>query len=88
MTGFVSLNGPGNSGKSTQVRVHIDVTLWFVLMGDRAQGLCVDEREARSVEWLAIDDPAVWVGHRPDPQTRRFLSELTTALTAQSGVFP
>lgn len=59
---------------------HIDVTLWFVLMGNRTQELCIDEREARSVEWLAIDDPAVWVKRRLDPQMHRFLSKLTTAL--------
>ncbi len=62
MTGFVSLNGPDNSGKSTQVR----------LLADRWEGFCDlgPVRRHDPVPWMHISRPLVGPASRA-PRTRR-----------------
>ncbi|MCX4095681.1 NUDIX domain-containing protein [Nocardia sp. alder85J] len=57
---------------------HTDVTFWFVLEGKEGMPVEVDAREANSVRWFALDDPAVWAGDRFDPHMTRFRHKLLT----------
>ena len=54
---------------------HIDVSLWFVLRGDRTEQLDFDGSEFREVRWFHRNH--VPLG-RSDPHMERFLSKLDT----------
>ena len=52
---------------------HVDVSIWYVLKGDRSKVLRYDESEFHSVRWF----PKAGVPmHRTDPQMHRFLEKL------------
>ena len=58
---------------------HTDVTLWFVLVGDRNEHMTPDEREFRGVGWFGLDEPISWDAGTFDPQWPRFVQKLTSA---------
>jgi 8-oxo-dGTP diphosphatase len=58
---------------------HTDVTLWFVLHGDRHAEIRPDPREFNAVQWLRLDDQVDWSGAHFDPQMHRFVAKLTAA---------
>jgi len=58
---------------------HTDVTLWFVLHGDRHAEIRPDPREFNAVQWLGLDDQVDWSGAHFDPQMHRFVAKLTAA---------
>jgi hypothetical protein len=59
---------------------HTDVTLWFVLMGDRAEVLSPDPGEFRGVGWFGLDEPITWDASGFDPQMHRFVAKLSPAM--------
>jgi len=59
---------------------HTDVTLWFVLQGDRHADIRMDAREFTAVRWFGLDDQVDWSAPRFDPQMHRFVAKLTAAL--------
>ncbi|GAA1246558.1 NUDIX hydrolase [Oryzihumus leptocrescens] len=64
---------------------HVDVSLWFVLQGDRRQALTPDPGEFRAVRWwtpqeVTEADPAIF-----DPHLGRMLAKLAEAIPAQPG---
>ena len=52
---------------------HTDISLWYVLKGDRSQSVKFDEVEFRSVQWFHKDDIPM---HRTHPEMKRFLAKL------------
>ncbi len=52
---------------------HTDVSLWYVLRGDRQQSLVFDADEFNSVEWFPFADVPLT---RSDPHMGRFLKKL------------
>jgi 8-oxo-dGTP pyrophosphatase MutT (NUDIX family) len=52
---------------------HTDVSLWYVLSGDRSMNIQFDESEFRQVRWFRWDE--VPLG-RSDPHMERFLRKL------------
>ncbi|MGH8436190.1 MAG: NUDIX domain-containing protein [Pseudomonas sp.] len=58
---------------------HTDVSLWYVLRGDRAQAIRFDEQEFNSVQWFPFAEVPL---ERSDPHMGRFLQKL--ALTSRS----
>ena len=59
---------------------HTDVTLWFVLHGDRTQEITPDPGEFRDTRWFGLDDPVDWAAAHFDPHMARFVTKLTAAL--------
>nr|BFE67151.1 hypothetical protein GCM10020092_004520 [Actinoplanes digitatis] len=60
---------------------HTDVTLWYVLVGDRATPLTPDPAEIHAVRWVHLDDAATWAPQSPTPhQSYRFAVKLAAAL--------
>jgi len=59
---------------------HTDVTLWFVLLGDRGAEVRMDMREFTEVRWFGLDEQAEWPASRFDPQMHRFAAKLSAAL--------
>jgi 8-oxo-dGTP diphosphatase len=60
---------------------HTDVTLWYVLAGDRTVTLTPDPAEIHAVRWVRLDDAATWAPQSPTPhQAYRFAAKLTAAL--------
>jgi 8-oxo-dGTP pyrophosphatase MutT (NUDIX family) len=59
---------------------HTDVTLWFVLAGDRAAAIEPDPGEFRGVGWFGLDEPISWDTATFDPQMHRFVAKLSAAL--------
>jgi 8-oxo-dGTP diphosphatase len=55
---------------------HTDVTLWFVLHGDRQAKIDPDQREFNAVRWLRLDDEVDWAAEHFDPQMHRFVAKL------------
>lgn len=55
---------------------HVDVSLWYVLHGDRRQPLAFDATEFSEVRWFRFADAPF---ERSDPHLRRFLGKLTAA---------
>jgi 8-oxo-dGTP pyrophosphatase MutT (NUDIX family) len=67
----------------TQTRgphTHTDVTMWFVLLGDRRQTITPDPGEFRGVSWFGLDEPVDWTADHFDPHMARFVTKLRTAL--------
>lgn len=60
---------------------HTDVTLWFVLRGDRQAEIQMDMREFSEVRWFGLDQQAGWPVSHFDPQMHRFAVKLTGALS-------
>jgi 8-oxo-dGTP diphosphatase len=60
---------------------HTDVTLWFVLKGDRHAEIQMDVREFSEVRWFGFDHQTEWPVSRFDPQMHRFAVKLTGAVT-------
>ncbi|MGX6607981.1 NUDIX domain-containing protein [Micromonosporaceae bacterium Da 78-11] len=60
---------------------HTDVTLWFVLAGDRTAALTPDPAEIRRTRWVRLGDVATWSadGYAPE-QVRAFAAKLGAAL--------
>lgn len=54
---------------------HTDVSLWYVLKGDRHARLDFDTEEFHSVRWFHFDDAPL---DRSDPHLSRFLRKLAT----------
>jgi 8-oxo-dGTP diphosphatase len=52
---------------------HTDVSLWYVLKGDRRKSFEFDRGEFRALRWFHRDDIPM---HRTDPEMRRFLAKL------------
>jgi 8-oxo-dGTP diphosphatase len=63
---------------------HTDVTLWFVLHGDRAEAMTPDPGEFRGMGWFALDEPVDWSAAHFDPHMARFVTKLSAALVTSS----
>jgi 8-oxo-dGTP pyrophosphatase MutT (NUDIX family) len=61
---------------------HVDVSLWFVLVGDQDIPLDPDPREYRGVRWFPLDGLCGWPEERFDPEMSRFGRKVTAALDA------
>lgn len=61
---------------------HTDVTLWFILQGDRQAEIQMDAREANEVRWFGLDQQSEWPVSHFDPQMHRFAVKLTGALNS------
>ena len=60
---------------------HLDITLWYVLAGDRSLPLTPDPGEIHAARWVHLDDVETWARQSPTPhQAYRFAHKLTTAL--------
>jgi 8-oxo-dGTP diphosphatase len=59
---------------------HTDVSMWFVLHGDRRAEIRPDPREVNAVQWLGLNDPIDWSANHFDPQMYRFVAKLLVAL--------
>jgi 8-oxo-dGTP diphosphatase len=63
---------------------HTDVTLWFVLHGDRAQEMTPDPGEFRGTGWFGLDEAVDWAAAHFDPHMARFVTKLTAALVTSA----
>lgn len=61
---------------------HTDVTLWFILQGDRQAEIQMDTREASELRWFELDQQTEWPVSHFDPQMHRFAVKLTGALNS------
>ncbi len=61
---------------------HEDVSLWYVIRGDRAHGHALDPREFDGARWCDVADFAL---PDTDPHLERFLTELDGALGRRTG---
>lgn len=59
---------------------HTDVTMWFILQGDRQAESQMDRREANGAKWFDLYWRTEWPVSRFDPQMHRFAAKLTGAL--------
>jgi 8-oxo-dGTP pyrophosphatase MutT (NUDIX family) len=59
---------------------HTDVSLWFVLEGNRHQPLSPDAGEFREVRWWSLEDVLVEDKARLDPHLGRMLDKLVASL--------
>ena len=57
---------------------HLDVSLWYVIYGNRAQKFEYDQSEFNSINWFAFDAIPF---HRSDPHMNRFIQKLTQKLS-------
>jgi len=55
---------------------HIDVSLWYVVRGDRGQPLRHDEEEFNGVRWFDFSEIPY---ARSDPHMRRFVAKMGQA---------
>jgi len=55
---------------------HVDVSLWYVVPGDRTQPLRFDADEFESVRWFAFDQVPL---QRAEPHLGRFIAKLRAA---------
>jgi 8-oxo-dGTP pyrophosphatase MutT (NUDIX family) len=58
---------------------HTDVSLWYVLRGDRQQSLVFDANEFNRVEWFPFANVPLM---RSDPHMGRFLKKLALTVTS------
>jgi 8-oxo-dGTP diphosphatase len=60
---------------------HTDVTLWFVLQGQRDMPIEPDEREFTAIRWVGLSDVQAWKDdcHAPQ-QVERFIAKLTATV--------
>jgi 8-oxo-dGTP diphosphatase len=63
---------------------HTDVTLWFVLHGDRSEAITPDPGEFRGTEWFGLDEPVDWSASHFDPHMARFVTKLNAALVTSA----
>ena len=56
---------------------HTDISLWYLLSGDRTKPLAFDEGEFRSVRWFRFTDVPL---DRSDPHMERFLRKLASTV--------
>lgn len=56
---------------------HTDVSLWYVLKGDRNEPIRFDEQEFSSVKWFHLSEVPL---ERSDPHMERFLQKLVLTL--------
>jgi 8-oxo-dGTP pyrophosphatase MutT (NUDIX family) len=66
--------------KTRGPHTHSDVTMWFVLHGDRGQVVTPDPGEFRGVGWFGLDEPVDWTADHFDPHMARFVTKLSAAL--------
>jgi 8-oxo-dGTP pyrophosphatase MutT (NUDIX family) len=59
---------------------HTDVSLWFVLEGDRRQPLCPDAGEFHEVRWWSLEQVRAEDPARFDPHLGRMLDKLVESL--------
>jgi 8-oxo-dGTP diphosphatase len=59
---------------------HTDVTMWFVLRGDRDMSLAPDPGEFSDARWFSLDGQPGWPTGLYDPEMERFARKLTRAL--------
>lgn len=64
---------------------HTDVTLWFILQGDRQAEIQMDTREANAARWFGLNQQTEWPASQFDPQMHRFAAKLTGALNSWHG---
>jgi len=57
---------------------HTDVSLWYVIHGDRRQAITWDENEFSGIRWFAFDDVPY---ERSEPHLRRFLAKLQAVMS-------
>lgn len=55
---------------------HVDVSLWYLLRGDRAQHLDFDRNEFTQIQWFSLDDVPC---ERTEPELGRFLKKLDSS---------
>jgi 8-oxo-dGTP diphosphatase len=65
---------------------HTDVTMWFVLHGDRAEAMTPDPGEFRGTEWFGLDEPVDWSASHFDPHMARFVTKLSAALVTSASM--
>jgi hypothetical protein len=53
---------------------HVDVSLWYLLRGDRHQSLAFDHAEFTQVRWFHRSDAPI---QRCEPELDRFLNKLS-----------
>ena len=58
---------------------HTDVSLWYLVNGDRTTNIKYDEREFQSIRWFQFDEVPF---DRADPHMKRFLSKLGNAASS------
>ncbi len=58
---------------SASGRVHIDVSLWYILRGDASLQLSFDEREFYSIKWFKYDEIPY---SSSEPHMKRFITKL------------
>jgi 8-oxo-dGTP diphosphatase len=69
------------SQTNSLVDSHLDITLWYVLAGDRSLQLNPDPAEIHAVRWVRLEDAAAWALDSPTPhQAYRFAQKLTALL--------
>lgn len=56
---------------------HVDVSLWYVLKGDKNQIYKYDKREFNSIQWFHINNIPY---ENSDPHMKRFIQKLKSAL--------
>lgn len=59
---------------------HTDVTLWFVLHGERNAEIQPDPREFTAARWFHLDDRVEWESGDFDPEMGRFVKKLSRSL--------
>jgi 8-oxo-dGTP diphosphatase len=57
---------------------HVDVSLWYVICGNREQNLEYDRSEFNTINWFPFDAIPF---HRSDPHMNRFIQKLTQNLS-------
>ncbi|MBX3070665.1 MAG: NUDIX hydrolase [Thermomicrobiales bacterium] len=57
-------------------RQHTDVSLWFVVSGNREEQLHVDRREMNGYQWLELDEVLAIDSCRLDPSMHRFVRKM------------
>lgn len=65
---------------------HTDVTMWFVLRGDRTEAMTPDPGEFRGIGWFGLDEPVDWSATHFDPHMARFVMKLSASLVTSASV--
>jgi 8-oxo-dGTP diphosphatase len=61
---------------SGEVHGHLDVSLWFLLLGHRNMPLTIDRTEFTEARWWTSADVAATDPHRFDPHYARFMTKM------------
>ncbi|GGK36286.1 hypothetical protein GCM10010124_31120 [Pilimelia terevasa] len=59
---------------------HTDVTMWFVMTGDRDTPMTGDPAEFARTDWFSLDQITAWAPDASDPHIQRFVAKLQEAL--------